>query len=208
METTQAATEPLAIEAGPDSPSGRGGKREGAGRKPTREKHAAQIEQNEAKIAEKLDEYSDNLDKLACGLAPSFQETWVAAGTVTVKSVMFIPDIRTGLPTDQPYKDRNGRPIEVEQPVFPDLDPRSMVMIERKAFNRGPDAKANIYLRDSIVGKAATNSNDPPELDTDRAQKALDLLAAIALDPTVPTNVQDKLAEQVKELLAAMLGED
>lgn len=190
------------IEAGPpESSGGRGGRRAGAGRKPNREKYAEQIDRAEAFISGNLTYYAECLDAIAGGRNSGSKETWVAAGTVFVDGTLTWPG------TGQAQTDRMGRPLKGRVPAFPHLDPETMVCVQRIVLKEGMDAKANMYLLDRIGGKAAANSNEPP-LDSARLDAALAAMEAAVLRPDVPTDVQEAIAQQIKEVGASIIGED
>lgn len=118
--------------------AGRGGPRPGAGRKPRAERYAEPIATAEDLIAGRLAELVDNQFTLALGGGERVEEEYAAAGTV------FTDDYET---------DEFGRSRKVRRPVFADRPADELVLVKRKRITLGPDARANEYLIDRILGK-------------------------------------------------------
>lgn len=116
----------------------RGGKRPGAGRKPKAEKYAPKINKAEKRIADKLPALVDNLFALADGGYERIEERYEPAGLVLI---------------DSHEVDGDGRVTRTKTRAYPDLDPATLVLVERKVVTADRDRAANIYLMDRILGK-------------------------------------------------------
>jgi hypothetical protein len=112
-----------------DGRAGNGGARVGSGRKAKADKYAGPIAAAEDRIADRLPQLIDNLEKLADGGFLEVHEEWQPAGLVTTGSG------------------------EYEQRVFPELPADELVRVKRTVSRAAPDRAANIYLVDRILGK-------------------------------------------------------
>ena len=183
-----------------------GGPRPGSGRKPNVEKFADVLATCNGRLAEAMPEVVEALIRLAVGKAVS--ETWVPAGTVTRKDVLRKPpkekdpseawkgdDAGSEEPDDDDdgvWLDQKGKPVLVDVPLYPWLEPHQLVLVERKTIT--PDIKALAYVWDRLQGKPAQFvPPDPESLDLEKALKgALAILAtrkaAAAPTPAEPAD--------------------
>lgn len=119
-----------------------GGSRDGAGRKPKREKFKAPIARAEKRIADSLPTRMEKLHYLADGGYRRPIEIWEPAGlqTIVVSQVLL---------------DAEGKQYIVSrtEKAFPDLEPDQLVLIRKTVSFADPDLRANIYLADRIMGK-------------------------------------------------------
>ena len=117
--------------------NGHGGARAGAGRKPNREKYAAQLAALSDRIAAGLPDRLDALEQLADGGYEQITEVWEPAGLVQINKVIETSD----------------GTIRVTELAFPELKPDELVCIKRTRSIAAPDRKANEYLIDRIAGR-------------------------------------------------------
>lgn len=126
-------------------PGRSGGTRPGAGRKPRSERFARPIAAAEKRIADRLPEVLSNQFVLALGGGERTEEEWAPAGTVMVD----------GFETETDEAGNVRKVVKVRKPAFPALPPDELVLVKRKVVGLGPDAPANQYLIDRILGKPA-----------------------------------------------------
>lgn len=117
--------------------NGHGGKRAGAGRPRKAEQYAAQIAAAEARIADRLLERVDALEFLAKGGYEEVEEVQRPAGLIQITEEVITSD----------------GTVNVKRLAFPDLDPTTLVTVEKKKRIAAPDRRANEYLLDRILGK-------------------------------------------------------
>lgn len=167
---------------------GRGGARQGAGRKSNAVKYASQIARFTDRAAGDLDKRYDAIDFLATGGFEEIEEVWKPAGLIQITK-----EVITSEGT-----------LNVKELAFPHLDPEQLVCVERKRKIAAPDLKANQYLVDRILGKptqAIELDGDPDgalEMTADamtQAARELELwrkqmteqLSSLSAPPTPPT---------------------
>lgn len=124
-----------------------GGKRANSGRKPRAERFAKPIASAEKRIADKLPEVVDTLLALATGSSKRVEERFQAAGTILRDDVLRDPL------TGEPERDGRGNFVKIRVPMFPDLPPDELVLVDRKEIEIGADRAAAEYLTDRILGK-------------------------------------------------------
>lgn len=127
--------------------NGHGGKRDGAGRKRTRDKYEGAVTAAEQKIADKLPQLVDQLLKLAKGGYTRTEAVWKPAGLVFIEEV---EELQSGDPENPKIRER-----VVKKPAFPDLPADKLVCVEKRTSIADADRQANIYLMDRILGKPA-----------------------------------------------------
>jgi hypothetical protein len=108
-----------------------GGARPGAGRKPKPKTEAQEsaIAVAEKRCADRLPLTLANLEEIADGRAEQTEVEEMAAGTITIGKGAYV------------------------KPAFPDLPPEQMVLVRRKTVTFAPEARANMYLADRVMGK-------------------------------------------------------
>ena len=126
----------------------RGGRRAGAGRKPTKVTEASvQLDAAvDAAIGGFALDLVANLKRLADGGYPRVVETLEPAATVTRVDVVRDKD-------GNPTFDARGNPVTAEQPAFPDAEPGAMVVTRRVVEVADGDRAANEYLLNRRLGK-------------------------------------------------------
>lgn len=107
-----------------------GGAREGAGRPAKAKKYATPIADAEDRIADKLPQIVDHLEKVAFGGFTIINKKFVLARTLK-------------------HKAKNGEDV----PLFPDAKPDEMVCVEETHLTQLPDRQALEYLWDRLAGK-------------------------------------------------------
>lgn len=117
---------------------GRGGARPGAGRPRNEDKYADQIASFHDRVAADIEKRYERLSQLADGGWEQVEETWEAAGTLTILVDEVLPD---------------GRVVGVRRPAFPKLPPEQLVCVKKVSSTAAPDVKAGIYLVDRLAGK-------------------------------------------------------
>jgi hypothetical protein len=120
-------------------PNGHGGARPGSGPKPRSQRFARPIAAAEKRVADWLPHLIETMKSLADGGTLRTEEKWVSAGSVTVEGIL--------------VDEKTGRARRVKVPAFPDLPPDAMVLVERRTITLAPDARANEYLIDRIMGR-------------------------------------------------------
>ena len=165
--------------------SKRGGTRRNAGRKPSEAKalrsvierspveSADAIERAETVLRERLGRCFQNLFTLADGGYRRDKITREPAGLVMTKRVLMrtvmhhreddsgrlvteaLRDADGNLVTE-PMTDDKGRPIVVEEPLFPHLPPDELVVVSHASEVAEPDRAANEYLINCLRGKPHT----------------------------------------------------
>lgn len=126
--------------------NGHGGARAGAGRKSRAEKYGAKMDAGDKFVAERLLKFYKNLETLADGGAERVREVWKPAGMVLVDDV--VKDAGGLIVTDG-----RGKPTKTHSSAFPDLDPETLVLVERRVEIVEADRAANEYLIDRLQGR-------------------------------------------------------
>lgn len=121
---------------------GHGGARPGAGRPKNSDKFASQITEANETIADGLVGFVRNLRTLADGGFEQVSETYEPAGTVLIDTT----EIVTG---SQGAK----KVLRGKAKAFPDLEPDELVLVKRTVSYAAPDANANQYLIDRLMGR-------------------------------------------------------
>lgn len=167
-------------------PKAHGGPRRNAGRKPgpVAALRALVAEPGDAveralpAIKARLIKCIDNLAVLADGGYDRDRITMEPAGLQVIKRPLMRPIVRKsydesgrevedvvrdekGDPLLVPQTDDKGRPIYLEEPMYPHLPPEKLVVVSHSREVAEPDRAANQYLVDRILGKVHTA--DPPK---------------------------------------------
>ena len=135
--------------------NGHGGARRGAGRKPKAEKFARPIAGLERRLADALPDLGEALLKLASGGTPRVEETFEPAGLVTVE-VLEIAD--------------DGKATRGRRLAFPDVDPGTLVLTERRVSTLAPDRAAITYAIDRILGRPDVGV-EPEAIEAPKAEE-------------------------------------
>jgi hypothetical protein len=178
-----------------------GGHREGSGRKPNSVKYATQLAGASDKLAESMPLVVNKLIDLALGVD---QLTYVPAGSLYRKDVLRKPKKESeGWREKQEeedeaggdiWLDEKGKPVVIDVPQYPQLDPDEPVLIKR--VTGVPDFKALAYIWDRLQGKPAQESAPDPEgMDHRRALELAQQARAAYIDPDELPD-EDEQAEQ------------
>lgn len=116
------------------------------GRKPKAEKFKRPIAAAEKQCADRLAHNIENLQSLADGGYQRVTEKWEPAG-------LLLLDLPVRDSHGDPVKDESGKVQFAKQPVFPDVPPDTMVLVQRTTEIADRDRGANIYLVDRIMDK-------------------------------------------------------
>jgi hypothetical protein len=117
--------------------NGHGGARNGAGRKPKRDKYTPQITGLEDGIADRLPQLLANMLLLANGGYEQISETYEPAGLIQITKETIT---------------KEGGSVNMRELAFPHLDPEQLVCVRRIRTFAAPDRKANEYLINRIAG--------------------------------------------------------
>ena len=130
------------------APSKRGGRRAGAGRKPTKvTKTTRELEASvDGLIAPMVPELVANLKRLADGGYKRVTETLEPAASVVREDLVRDKD-------GNPTFDARGLPVTAKQPAFPDAKPGDLVVVKRVVEVADADRQANEYLLNRRLGK-------------------------------------------------------
>lgn len=142
--------------------AGHGGARPGAGRKAKADKFAPEIDAAERRIADRLPQILEKIEKLAAGGLVEVTRKHQPAMMVTTKDVVH---------------DALGNPKNVVIRLFPkETDPKKMVVVEETRKTLLPDRAAGIYLLDRILGKPL-QAIEVSDADSAEADDGADLRA-------------------------------
>jgi hypothetical protein len=166
--------------------AGKGGAREGAGRKSNAEKYGVQIAEYTDRCAEFLDDAQEKLRELIEGATRSECKR-ARAGTVTRKDVVRDED-------GEPIADKNGKLTVIEIKVFPDLPDDEMVIVEERTISLPPDLRAIECLTDRVCGRPIPSEELAPD-PADQAINPMDLESLPIEDLDALESIARKIAE-------------
>lgn len=136
----------------------KGGRRKGAGRKPTAvaELRREILAEADKVLCDQLVPLLGNMVKLANGGFKRVSERWELAALVQADEVLRDKD-------GNPEHDARGNPILVKQPLFPDAETDDMVLVGKSVDVAQPDREAIKYLIDRMLGRPHTAEARKPE---------------------------------------------